>query len=491
MLRSVLLTASAIILLLGAILVGRTLLVAGGDTALPAPTPAIAVDGGAAGRLAGALRYRTVSATLSDPATRLEFTGLHEYLKESFPRAHAGLERETVNGLSLLYRWQGSEVSLAPMLINAHFDVAPVEEATVERWTHPPFAGKVADGYVWGRGAIDMKHSLMALLEAAEYLLAEGFAPRRTIYFAFGHDEETGGGSGAAEITSLLAGRGVSLGFTLDEGSAVTHGIVPGLARPAALIGVAEKGYATLKITARAEGGHSSMPPRETAIGRLAGAIKRLEANPMPARLEPPASDMFDTLAPDMSFGFRLLLANRWLFDTLLLYRMESSPAANATVRTTMAPTMVTGGIKPNVLAKKAMAVINYRILPGDTIESVITHTRAAVDDPSLEIGPFDADGGLSNEPSRISDRNSDSFAMLAMTIRQIFPDAVVAPSLVIGGTDSKHYEAAAENSYRFLPLRLTNADLPLLHGTDERISIANYETMIRFYIQFLRNATS
>lgn len=439
----------------------------------------------AANRLAEAIRFRTVSYGLDTPVPEKAFRGLHDFIYRKFPMVHETLKREIVNDYSLLYTWEGTDPTLNPILLNAHMDVVPVEPGIEGEWTHPPFSGAVADGYVWGRGAMDMKVSLMGILEAVEYLLDQGFKPERTVYLAFGHDEEIGGRKGAAKIAELLATRGVRLDFSLDEGLVVTHGIIPGVAKPAALIGVAEKGYLTLELTARGEGGHSSRPPRNTAIGALARAIHRLETNQMPAALKSPMSELFDYLAPEMPFYMRALVANRWLFEPVLLARLARKPVTNATIRTTTAPTMISGGIKENVLPNKATALVNFRLLPGDTIDTVNEHVRAMIDDPHVTVRHV----GVSRESSPVSDVGSESFAAVAMTVRQVFPDAVVAPGLVIGGTDSKHYLKIADNSYRFVPMRLTSDDPKRIHGINERIAVDNYAEIIRFYVQLLRNS--
>jgi carboxypeptidase PM20D1 len=185
-----------------------------------------------------------------------------------------------------------------------HLDVVPIVPGTEAQWSHPPFAGDIADGHVWGRGTLDDKSSVIAVLEAVEKLAGEGYRPRRTIYLAFGHDEEVGGPEGAAKVVEALAARGVThFAFVADEGGAVGQGLVPGIDKPTALIGVAEKGYLNLRLTVAGEGGHSSTPPAETNVGILSRAVARLEATPFPARLEGAARDMFDYLGPEMSFG--------------------------------------------------------------------------------------------------------------------------------------------------------------------------------------------
>ena len=439
-------------------------------------------------RLSRVIRFNTVSYQDRERVDPAELLRLHEYLERAFPRVHATLEREIVGDYSLLYKWQGTSPNLKPILLMGHMDVVPVEPGTESDWTHPPFAGEVTDGFIWGRGTLDMKQTIMAYLEAVEWLLEDSFQPQRTVYLALHHDEEVGGRNGALKMARLLKSRGVQLEFTLDEGSAITHGIVPGVQRPVALVALAEKGYLTVELTATGDGGHSSKPPPNTAVGKLSRAIHRLETNQMPADLRPPASRIFAYLAAEMPFLMRMVVANRWLFEPLLLSRLEGKPATNAIIRTTTAPTILRrAGVKENVLATEAQALVNFRLLPGDTIDRVVDHVRTTIDDVDVTIREL----GHPREASPVSDIDAPSFVALHEAIRQVFPDVVVAPSLVIGGTDSKHYVAVADNSYRFLPIRLASEDLKRIHGTDERIAVVDYIESIRFYVQLLGNVAA
>jgi carboxypeptidase PM20D1 len=463
----------------------------------PAPEPpaaaALAVDeAAAAGRLAAALRFPTVSSQADqvgtggaagrDPAPFLAF---HAWLAETFPRVHATLAPEPVAGLSLLYTWPGRDPSLAPVLLMAHQDVVPVEAGTEGSWTHPPFAGEVADGWVWGRGSLDDKGSLVSILEAVEALLGEGFSPARTVYLAFGHDEEVGG-SGAQAMAALLAARGVHLLFALDEGGMIVADALPGLAAPLAVVGVAEKGYLTVELSVAGEGGHSSRPPRETAIGILSRAIAALEAHPMPARLDGATERMLAAVASSMPFGRRLPLANLWLCRHLVTRMLAADPATDATIRTTTAPTLLRAGEKENALPQRATATVNFRILPGDTVAGVLDHVRRAVDDPRVAIRPL----GPGTEPSAVSSATSEAFGLIARTARQAAPGEglVVAPYLVIGATDSRHFAPLADDVYRFVGAKIVKADLARVHGTDERIAVGEYARAIRFYARLLRN---
>ena len=453
------------------------------------PAAVIEVDGlKIASNLANALKFRTISR--QDPA-RFQaeaFLALHAYLEDTFPGVHAALTREVVADYSLLYTWKGQKQDLEPILLMAHLDVVPVEPGTEDDWTYPAFAGRIAEGFVWGRGAMDFKVAVTGILEAVELLLGQGFQPRRTIYFAFGHDEEIGGKNGAARVAALLGSRGVKPAFVLDEGLSITEGIVPEIIKPVAFIGIAEKGYLSLELTVETEGGHSSMPSKETAIGILSTAIHRLERNPFPAKFEGPARRMFEYLAPEMSFPMRFASANLWLLQGLVKRQFSAKPSSNAVIRTTTAPTIFDAGVKENVLPMKARAVVNFRILNGNNISGVIDHVRQTVDDSRVQVKPI---GKIQSEPSPVSDMHSSGFDILQRTIRQVFPGMIVAPGTVIGATDSRHYVNLSRNIYRFSPIWIGPDDIRRIHGTNERISINNYEQIVRFYYQLIRNSES
>jgi carboxypeptidase PM20D1 len=450
------------------------------------PAHALALDAPAAAeRLAGALRIPTVST--EDPAARTAaaFAALHAYLAATFPRTHAALTREVVGRDALLYTWRGLDGALPPVVLMGHLDTVPVEPLADGAWEHPPFSGTIAGGYVWGRGALDDKMTVAGILEAVEALLGEGLRPRRTVYLAFGSDEERGGEEGAALIAARLREDGVAPALVLDEGGAVMHDTVPGVKSPVALVGIAEKGFATLELVARAEGGHSMAPPPHTAVGLLARAVGRLEEQPMPPDLRGAAAALFDHAGPEMAFGMRVLFANRWLFEPLLVRRLAANPGTNAAVRTTTAATIFEGGTKDNVLPVRARARVNFRILPGDSVAAVRAHVEEVVADPAISVTVLEP----SAEPSPVSPTDSDGWRLVERTVRQAFPDAVVAPYLVTGGTDARHFAGLTPNVYRFAPTRLTLEDLKRVHGTNERLSVANYVELVRFYAQLLRNA--
>jgi carboxypeptidase PM20D1 len=450
-----------------------------------AAVPPVSVDvQGAAKRLAEAIRFKTISNFLNPDQDADALRGLQAHIAASFPVFHASAKREVVNEHSLLYTWQGSDATAKPIALLAHQDVVPVAPGTQKDWQQPPFDGVVDDNFIWGRGSWDDKGNLYSILEAAELMAKDGFRPKRTIYFAFGHDEEVSGMRGAKAIAALLASRGVRLDFVLDEGLLITDGIMKGLDKPAALIGVAEKGYATLVLTAHATPGHSSMPPRETAIGMMSAALARLEDHSLPARVRGTVAEMFDTLAPEMSGFNRVVLSNLWLFKPLLLREFDKGGATRAMVRTTTALTIFNAGDKDNVLPGNAEATVNFRLLPGDTQASITEHVRDTIKNDKISIAPFPGN----TDPPPVTGTASASYQALNRTIREIFPDVVVAPGLMVAATDSRHYAGLTDNIFRFSPVRATSDDLKRFHGTNERLSIKNYADMIRFYRRLLQN---
>ena len=439
-------------------------------------------DSAAAERLARAVRFRTVSFSDSAPPAEA-LLAMRAQLEADFPRVHHALAREVVDGFSLLYTWRGTDTSLAPVVLMGHMDVVPVEAAALASWHHDPFSGDIAGGFIWGRGTLDDKVSVLAALEAVETLIGEGFTPQRTVYLAFGHNEEVAG-TGADSIVQRLRARGVHPAFVLDEGGAVTTGIFPGLERPLALVGVAEKGYASVELTVEGTGGHSSMPPRETAVGVLAAAIAKLEHEPFPPHMSGPAGGLFAAVAPSLPFKARMAFANRWLFEPLLLRQLAASPTTDAMLRTTTAPTMFEGSPKDNVLPKRARAVVNFRILPGDSVAGVLAHVNAVVADPRVKTR-FAA--GAVMEPSPVSGTNTAGYAAIARAVEEMVPGVIVAPSLVLGATDARHYAVITPNAYRFLPVILVSDDIARVHGVDERVSIENYGRAVRFMRRLLR----
>jgi carboxypeptidase PM20D1 len=476
-----------IVLVLAAVMLVRTGRQTPPSDALPVET--IAVDGDAAiERFAGALRIPTIShgADSGQQLDEAAFTAFRHYLENRYPRVHASLDRDIVAGHSYLFTWRGSDPSLAPVILMGHHDVVPVDPEALERWTHPPFAGVVADGYLWGRGAIDDKVNVISQLEAAEALLGTDFAPERTVMMSFGHDEELGGPEGATGVVALLKERGVRAALVVDEGGAIAEGgVLPGLDRPMAAVGIAEKGYVSVEMVVETAGGHSSIPPRHTAVGILATAIHRLERNPMPSHFAGPLRGTLEAVGPEAGFGVRFLVANLWLLQPAVERVLQGVPTISPMLRTTTAATIFQAGVKDNVLPNKARAVVNFRVFPGDTIDDVVEHVRRVVDDERIVLTPSEK----RREASSVTATDGEAFALLRRTILDVYPDVVVTPYLITGGTDARHFRAISDGVFGFMPVRAEMGDIRRAHGNDERIATDAFVEGIGFYARLMQQA--
>ncbi|HTX71544.1 MAG TPA: M20/M25/M40 family metallo-hydrolase [Rectinemataceae bacterium] len=434
-------------------------------------------------RLAALVRRPTVSWFDYGRTDKAAFEAFKADLVRLFPRLHDTLPRREIGEWALLYEWKGRDPSLAPVILCSHFDVVPGDDEP--EWTHPPFAGAIAEGYVWGRGSQDVKVTLASILDSAERLVAEGFSPLRTVYFAFGGDEEVGGPRGAGAVAAWLASQGIRASFLLDEGGPIADGLLSFADRPLALVGVAEKGYIDVVVEAGGAGGHASMPPKRTAAGDLARAVAAIEANPSPARLSRSVRAFLERVAPYTGFTYRLLFRNLWLFSGLVKAAFSATPSSNALVRTTTAPTMLEGSSKENVLAEKARANINVRIIPGDSSPGVLERLGRLVEPFGCTVRQ--AHEGLAVEPLPESSVEAEGYHAIESALATSFPEAACVPFLFSAGTDTKHYRDVAENIYRLTPLRQTSKDLAGIHARDERTSIENVRRCALFYTSLMR----
>lgn len=453
---------------------------AAADVAVAAPIP---IDNAkAAEHLGEAVRIQTISHQDIAEDQPTQWEALHQWLQATYPNAHRVMSRTIVAERSLVYEWPGSDPSLAPIILMAHQDVVPVADGTEQNWRHPPFSGQIADGAVWGRGSVDDKGSLVTLFEALDALAAQGFQPKRTIYLVSGQDEETLG-TGARAAAAYLKAKGVMAEFTIDEGLVVI-GDYPVTRGPVALIGVAEKGYATLKVTAPAAGGHSSIPPKETGVIRLAKALIAINDRPDPMRYQGPAAEMMTAIAPRAPLLVRMAVANTWLFKPLLTAVIGSSPAGAAMLHTTMAPTMLQASPKENVLPPDASGWINYRLAPGDSGAKAMARAQAAVAGQPVRL----AWTRTPLEPSAVSSTRSDGWKAVAATAAAV-SNAPVAPGLVVAGTDSRSLQPVSRDVYRFQPLVMSVDDTEMIHGTNEHMTLKNLALMTEFYARLIKTA--
>ena len=438
------------------------------------------------GRFAKAVTLKTISPEKERDFDSLAFFQFNDFLKTSFPLADSLLEKKRFNHFSHLYKWTGSDPSLKPVILMAHLDVVPVIAENLTDWKQPPFEGKIVNDTLWGRGTIDNKIGVIGILEATETLLSNGFQPKRTLYLSFGHDEEIGGLRGAKVIVEHLKAQGIEAQFVLDEGGTISQNIIPGIEKDVALIGIAEKGYISLELSIKKEGGHSSMPEKESAIDILSAAIVKIKRNPFPAKLAGPIAGFMENLGPEMDGINKFIFANRWLFEPVITGIYEKTGSGNALVRTTTAPTIFNAGIKDNVIPQNAKATINFRIMPGESSSNVLARVQELIQDPRIQI----TKGLMQSEPSQISSTESKGFNTIRKTVAEVYPNALVAPFLVIAGTDAKHFEPIAKDIYRFSPMIINPANIKSFHGLNERIAVKDFKKAVQFYQQLIQNST-
>ena len=432
-----------------------------------------------------ALTFPTISYDDRSNFDAAAFRDFRDFLQSAYPLVHQNATQTIVNDYSLVYHLPGSDASLEPVLFMGHMDVVPIEEITRDQWTHPPFSGTVDDGIIWGRGSVDDKYTVIALMEAMELLLSEGVQPQRSIYLSFGHDEEVGGIDGAAKVAEYFKNKGITFDYVMDEGGVVIEGMMEGLDRPLAVIGVSEKGYVNLVLTVNAPGGHSSQPPPQTAVGILSRAIVRVEDNPFPARLDY-IKQTFEAVGAWMPFGMRLAMSNLWLLSPVVENVMLKNQRDAAGIRTTTAATMVTGSPKSNILPTRATAVINFRILPGETAQTVEARVRSLIDDDRVVVT-----NEYGVDPSPVSPTDSRGFEVISKTIRGMDENILVAPYMVRGGTDAKYFYSVSPNVYRFMMIRVDPETLKYVHGIDEHVAVKDYLDAIRFYYHLVRQSMS
>ena len=430
--------------------------------------------------LAACVRCQTVPLDDSGTPDPEAFKQLHQMLQETYPLVHQKLKREVVNGYSLLYTWQGTRSDLEPIMLMAHQDVVSADPSD---WTHPPFDGVIIDGFIWGRGTLDIKNQLVGIMDAAEALLQQGYRPERTILFGLGHDEETGGVNGCKVMGQMLKDRGIRLAGIVDEGGGISAGLAAGVRGEVALIGVSEKGYLTVEFTVNSQPGHSSTPPSQTSIGILAKALARLEAHPMPThlrRLRP----LYRGIGKATPIYLQVAFANIWLFGPLLKRWLVSNPEMNASMRTTTALTIINGGVEDNTIPAEAKAMVNFRLLPGDSIADVLWHAKKVIKDERVKFKPVE---GKFNEALPISSNSSPAYKGLKTVIRQVFNNPPVAPFVMLGGTDCQHFVPVCDNIYRFTSLAMDESFRGLEHGIDERIPINGMAKMVIFYAHLMK----
>lgn len=478
MIKKILLLLLAAVIVLVAVLIFNTVRLKSLQPAFTAIAPIVVPDSSVA-HFEDGIRYKTVSYGNAPPDSA-EFTHFHQFLQKTYPLIFSKLVKKELVKYTLIFKWQGKDTIAKPVILMAHQDVVPVEQSAIPQWKAAPFSAAIKNGRIFGRGTADDKISLFGILEATERLLSEGYQPPQTVYFVFGHDEEVGG-TGAKAADNYLKAMGVKPAWVLDEGGEITAKAIAGMKNtPVALIGTSEKGYLSLKLTVDIVGGHSSMPKAETAVDVLIKAVQNIRDKPFKARFSPSTAGTFNFLGPEMPFGQRIVIANRWLFEGLLISMYQTTPEGNALIRTTIAPTIIQAGLKDNVIPSFAQATINFRLLPGNTINDVIKQVTENVNDNRVKITRFNE---MYSEASHVTSDTSAAFINLAQTIRACYPGSIVAPLQCVGATDSRRFENITNHVLRFSPV----TDLQGMHGINENVGVDEFKKAVNFYYQLLK----
>lgn len=427
-----------------------------------------------------AIQIKTVSKGDTLPIDTAEFVAFRQFLEGSYPLIHRQLKRQVFNEFSYLYEWKGKDSSLAPRVLMAHQDVVPVEGAAEKNWTVSSFGGVIKNDTIWGRGAVDDKSSLVAIMEAVEKLLQQGFVPARTIYLAFGHDEEVAGKRGARAISQWMREQKIRPALVLDEGGQIDTEHFKDLGRPVAIIATGEKGYTNIDLSVEIPGGHSSMPIKETAIDVLNKAIAAIREKQIPGTITPVVEEMIRRTNAPGPFLQRMVTQNLWLTTPLVKWEMEKSKETNALIHTTLVPTIVQAGIKDNVIPTIAKATFNSRILQGQTSDEVLSFVKKAVNDERVVITKQTKS---LFEPTTVTSFTHPAFIEIEKIIRKSMPNVLVTPYLWLGATDSRYFRDFSEAVLNFSAIQ----NMKGFHGIDERIGIKDLDRMIWFYQELLR----
>jgi len=452
-----------------------------------APVDKIDINSRSIDNFIKAIKIRTVSPENIKDFDSIQFDMFNVFLKTTYPLTDSLLDHKIFNNYSHLFHWKGTDPELKPVILVGHLDVVPVNESNLPYWKEDPFGGEVKQDTIWGRGCIDDKIGVIGIMEALEFLLKQGLKPKRSLYIAIGHDEEISGKMGAVTMASYLKEQGVKAEYVMDEGGTIASGMIPGIEKDVALIGTAEKGFVSLELSIEIEGGHASMPAKETSIDVLSNALAKLKKNTPPATLSGPIEGFIDHMGPEMPFMNKMAFANRGIFEKMIIGIYESFPAGNALVRTTTSPTIFNSGIKENVIPLSAKSIVNFRIISGSSVEEVVKHVKNVIDDERIKIEKKD----FMSEPSKVSDVESYGYKNINKTISQVYPEALVSPYLVLAATDGRHYGELSDEIFRFLPIRMNKSNVNSLHGINERVAVSEVEEGIRFYIQLIKNSST
>jgi carboxypeptidase PM20D1 len=437
--------------------------------------PLISLPDSAIQHMSAAIQIKTITSEDTLRLDTVQFDAFKHFLETAYPLVHQHLKRILINDYNYIFEWKGTDSIAAPIVLMAHYDVVPVEESALKLWTAQPFGGEVKNHIIWGRGAVDDKVNVISILEAAEGLLQKGFPPKQTILLCFGCNEELSG-TGAQAIVRYLAQKNIRPSLVLDEGGEITREELKDVDRPIAVIGVAEKGYVTFELSVEKPGGHSSQPAKETAIDILTKALYQLRSVKPEASIIPPIKTFLTRISgATNNFAEKMALTNLWLLKGVVINILGDKPSGNAMLRTTIVPTVINSGVRENVIPSEATALINSRILPGDTRQSVQDFITKAINDERVKIS---IKGSFSRESSSVTDINNDAYKKVESAIGRVMDSVITTPYIMLGGTDSRYYRSISDGVVNFSPC----LDFKGYHGINERLPVTDLQRCISFF---------
>lgn len=432
-------------------------------------------------KLAGGLQIPTISNDDTLQIDFSQFAKFRNYVQEQYPNVFKNVEYNVINNNAMLLKWRGSNPKLNPILFNSHYDVVPAGDTSL--WQHKPFGAEIQNGRIYGRGSIDMKGMLFALMSSADILIKQGFKPQRDIYFAFGYDEETKQ-TASKKIAQYLKSKNITFDAIYDEGGMINKMNINEKDYGFAMIGITEKGYLTLRINVFADGGHSSMPGQKTAMGAAATIINRLEKNQMPASISNHTKESLMSIGGVSGFSKKLAMANMDILKPVIIKTLSQDPTINALIRTTTAVTQIQGSQAENVIPNIVPITVNFRLLPGDKINDVIEHVKKQCKDFDTKIEIIEG-----REATIVSSTKNRGFVKISESLKSVYPTANILPYTCVATTDSRNYIGdLGDNVYRLLPAVMTSSEIKLYHSPDENITLDNYANMISYFKLLMQN---
>ncbi|MCL2719946.1 MAG: M20/M25/M40 family metallo-hydrolase [Treponema sp.] len=405
------------------------------------------------------------------------------FLKDNFSAFHNSAQRWVLNPYSVIYHLPGKSKKGAVLFLS-HYDVVPAEK---EKWNFDPFGAEINEGFIYGRGTIDMKSTLVCIMEAAENLCAQGWKPEKDIWFAFGGDEERGGALGAKEAANWFKERKQKFDWIMDEGSPIAENQIEGIDTPLALISIEEKGNLSLYLTVEQQPGHASRPPKIQAAAILGKALIKIGNKSFPYKLRPTVEVFFKEISKMIPGIKGFVLSHTRLLGPLFFKLVATSATVQSMLKTTVAMTMLEGSAADNVMPSKVRAVINMRLLPPWTIESATAYIKKIINDKRVQISMYEHGANPVTANYTANKFRRHGWQEIENALNEVYPGIPLLPFIMVAITDSRHYKELTDSIIRFNPQKLTPEELDRVHGHDERISIENLNRELLFYTNLLR----